>query len=254
MKIISTAVPAGGKGITYLTVDLEKGERIKKGDMIELELLDGSTVTREVLCMAQNYTCTAGQIRECRVCKRAPEKQQAEGECRVRLAVPDVDREALNSKENRDWMEFVADIESKVCITPYKELNMGEESIYDYVESGYSVPDRVIRYLQTTEPLTMSLGIYPHPFKKNVDLTGPYMYTDGKYSWDRDTWKYIVKYGLKVPQDFIDHVMSEEGEAYLRQSAEKNDSWSRRIADWKQEENTLCLLPEDAGDMGLEDF
>lgn len=38
------------------------------------------------------------------------------------------------------------------CITPYKELSGGEESIHDHIREGYEVPDKVIAYLRTTKP------------------------------------------------------------------------------------------------------
>ncbi len=145
-------------------------------------------------------------------------------------------------------------IEDKICITPYEELDMGDECIYDYVESGYSVPQQVLLYLRTTKPYLIRLGIYEHPFRKGVTLLGPYTYTDGVYCWDRDTWKYVVKYGLKLPQDFIDHVMSDAGRVFLEEFAAGEESWQKAIAQLKQEKNTLCLLPEDAGDVALEDF
>ena len=71
--------------------------------------------------------------------------------------------------------------------------------------------------------------------------------------WDRDTWKYVIKYGLKLSEDFIAHVMSEEGETFL-QSVSGEDSWQERLQDLKQQKNTLCLLPDDAGDISLEEF
>lgn len=60
---------------------------------------------------------------------------------------------------------FLAEMEKMVCISPFKEINGGEESIYDYVQDRYEVPDKVIAYLKTTNPYLMSLGIYKHPFK-----------------------------------------------------------------------------------------
>ena len=102
-----------------------------------------------------------------------------------------------------------------ICLTPYKEIKGGDESIYDHVREGYTVPDKVIAYLKMAKPYVMCLGIYEHPFKEGVTLLGPYWYQDGTYSWDRDTWKYVVKYGLELPQEFIDHVMSEEGTRFM---------------------------------------
>lgn len=141
-----------------------------------------------------------------------------------------------------------------ISLTPYREIVGGKESIYDHVQEGYSVPEKVIAYLRTSQPYVMSPGIYEHPFKKGCRLLGPYLYTDGTYCWDRDTWKYVVKYGLKLPQCFIDHVMSDEGTAFIEKCIEENPSWGNSINQWKERECLLCFLPDDAGDIDLEDF
>ena len=77
-------------------------------------------------------------------------------------------------------------MQEMICVSPYRELRFGNESIFDHVQGNYSVPDRVIAYLRTTQPYLMSPGIYKHPFKPETDLLGPYLYTYGKYCWDRD--------------------------------------------------------------------
>ena len=109
------------------------------------------------------------------------------------------------------------------------ELVWGDKSIYDYVQEDYSVPDKVIAYLRTTKPYMMSTGIYEHPFKPGVKLLGPYLYTDGKHFWDRDLWKYVVKYRVTLPQEFIEYVMSEEGDSFIERFIDENDSCSDRI-------------------------
>ena len=42
-----------------------------------------------------------------------------------------------------------------ISLTPYKEIKGGSLSIYDYVEEGYSAPEKVIRYLRTTKAYAM---------------------------------------------------------------------------------------------------
>lgn len=148
----------------------------------------------------------------------------------------------------------MANINDVISITPYKELHDGSKSIHDHTREGYSVPDKVIAYLQTAVPFLMALGIYDHPFKEGVRLLGPYWFTDGKYCWDRDTWKYVVKYHLVLPEEFIDHVMSDEGTAFLEKCVSEHKTWGQIIHRWKQQPNTLCLLPDDAGQIELEDF
>ncbi len=61
-----------------------------------------------------------------------------------------------------------------------------------------------------------------------------------------------MKYGLVLPQEFIDYVMSDEGTGFIEQHIK--DEWSLTIKQWKQSENGLCLLPDEAGNIVLEDF
>lgn len=145
-------------------------------------------------------------------------------------------------------------MQEMISVSPYKELRLGDESIYDHVLEGYSVPDCVIAYLRTTQPYLMSPGVYEHPFRPGTRLLGPYLYTDGKYCWDRDTWKYVVKYHVTLPQDFIDHVMSDEGKAFIGKFGAQPASWTGFIENRKEQEDSLCFLPADAGDISLEGF
>ena len=144
--------------------------------------------------------------------------------------------------------------ESMIMLTPFKELRLGEESIHDWVDTGYNVPEKVISYLRTTEPYVMSPGIYEHPFVPGKQLLGPYVYTDDRFCWDRDAWKYVVKYHVRLPQEFIDYVMSGEGDEFLKKHQHCPDSWQTSIEEQYEGESYLNLLPKDAGDIGLEDF
>lgn len=140
-----------------------------------------------------------------------------------------------------------------INITPYKEIKGGDESIFDNINETYKVPDKVILYLQTTQPYIVCLGLYQHPFK-DMKLSGPYWYTDGEYYWDRDTWKYVLKYHVTLPDRFVQKVMSGEGTAFLEQCAENDESWMKRIKEMKECPDMICLMPDNAGDFSLEDF
>lgn len=139
-------------------------------------------------------------------------------------------------------------------LTPYKELRQGDESIHDHAAAGgVSVADEVIAYLRSGNAYIFSPGVYQHPFKEGR-LLGPYIYTDNKrYCWDRDTWKYVVKYGLELPQEFVAFVLSEEGAAAFEEMS-GGATWSDVIKQWKSQEGSVILLPEDAGDTALDDF
>lgn len=69
-----------------------------------------------------------------------------------------------------------------INIMPYKEINGEEESIFDHIDESFIVPEKVILYLQTTQPHFVCMGIYQYPFK-GMSLCSPYSYTDGEYYW-----------------------------------------------------------------------
>ena len=242
--------------ILILHVKLEEGEVVHVGDMISIEMMDDTFLEREVKIIDPKYAGDYGVISKQASAYRKSKKAvtKAEGPCITEFAVLDVPYHEVKTEAEIMAREAMAEWDNKICLTPYEELNLGEESIYDHVQDGYTVPPRVITYLQTTEPFFMSPGLYDHPFKSGCQLLGPYTYTDGKYYWDRDAWKYVVKYHVTLPQDFIDHVMSEDGEAYLDQFAKENNTWAKSIEDLKNRPNTICLLPDDAGEIPLANF
>ena len=57
----------------------------------------------------------------------------------------------------------------------------------------------------------------------------------------------MVKYGLVLPQQFIDYVMTDKAAEFLDQK--HNSDW--HLAERK---NILNLLPEDSGDIPLDQF
>ena len=140
-----------------------------------------------------------------------------------------------------------------INITPYKEIKGGNESIYDYIDASFVVPQKVILYLQTNKPYMMSPGIYQHPFK-DMQLLGPYWNTDDEYYWDRDTWKYGLKYHVTLPQFFIAKVMSDAGTTFLKQFTESNTTWNKALHDLSERPNTICLLSYNDADYKLDDF
>ncbi len=242
--------------VLEIHVRLEEGEVLTEGGTIQIEMMDDSFLEREVKIINPRWIGDYAAVSE-----RAKQRKQS-GETLKEFKGPEVCdvvvmhvpyHEVKNEAEINS-RAFLAEMEKMVCISPFKEINGGEESIYDYVQEGYEVPDKVIAYLKTTNPYLMSLGIYKHPFKPDKNLCGPYLYTDGYYYWDRDTWKYVLKYHVTLPQEFIDHVMSDEGTAFLEAQARESDSWVSRIKDWKEQKDTLCLLPDIAGDEKLENF
>lgn len=156
------------------------------------------------------------------------------------------------------WTGIVEIMDMKWNLTPFSELHQGTKSIYDYVKDGYTVPDKVIAYLRTQRYLGVCPGTYDHPFKPGERLPGPYRLTDGHYTWDRDTWKYVLKYHLTLPEEFINYVMSDDGDRKLtelvNETIEKNEAWSDSIKECKKKQGYKCLLLGPGGSKELSDF
>lgn len=146
----------------------------------------------------------------------------------------------------------------RVNLTPYAELQQGNKSIYDYVKECYTVPDKVIAYLRTKRCLACCPGLYKHPFKDGEKLAGPYVYTDGYFHWDKDTWKYVLKYNLTLPKEFIEFVMSDDGDKKLTELVneliDNNESWSDSIKEYKKKQGYKYLLLGPEGNKELRDF
>ncbi len=133
-----------------------------------------------------------------------------------------------------------------INLTPYEELEQGDKSMNDSVDDTFEIPDKVLLYLQGGKEYVMSPGIYMHPFRPEMHLAGPYIYTDGKYIWDRDTWKYVKKYHLRLPDEFIEYVMAKDVDEFINERESWNDKFKAKGA--------ISFIPEDDGDVNLEDF
>lgn len=237
--------------VLNLDVELSENEEISLGDMIDIEMMDGSFLKREVKIinpkLAGDYAPVSKKVRESNWSRSKQPVTIIKGACHCSVVVLNVPYHEVKTDAEIKSRALRAERESRYCLTPYSEIKLGKESIFDHLQEGYTIPEKVIEYLKTQKLYFMSPGIYPHPFKPEKDLLGPYVYTDGYYYWDRDTWKYSVKYGLVLPQEFIDHVISEEGTAFLNEYAGR--TWKI-----KERKNMLNLLPDDHGDVSLDDF
>lgn len=249
--------------VLNLRIRLDDGDRLAVGDVIAIPMMDGSVIEREVMILEPKHAGDYAAV------SRKTAQKVADGEygtSREPVTTLDGPRPYCNAvvmnvpyhevrvEENIQAREFMEERRRKVCLTPFRELHLDSESIYDWVEEGYTVPDKVIAYLKTTMPDIMSPGIYEHPFKPGVRLLGPYCYTDGHYCWDRDAWKYVTKYHVRLPQEFVDYVMSGAGDDFLREHLPDASSWFQQIEDSYGDTSHANLLPKNAGSIDIEDF
>ena len=98
-----------------------------------------------------------------------------------------------------------------VCLTPYRELRHGGESLFNHLGKKKELSARVRQYLSLGIRQSFVQGIYRHPFT-GKELVGPVLVGDGvRFTWDRDTLEYVESYGLELPAEFLDFVNSPEG-------------------------------------------
>ena len=254
MKIISDVVSAYDYSHHILKIEADKGETIRVGQKISIMILDEDTMER----------IEEHEIASMHKWVLQPDEKHGDwidvesvsnGEdCKVEIYGIDGRVQTADMPSPAEQRAELERLAAMINVTPYKEINHGVgESIYDHIDENFTVPEKVILYLQTTQPHFLPLGLYKHPFK-DMKLCGPYSYTDGEYYWDRDTWKYIVKYHVTIPQNFIDKVMSDEGTAFLEKYAENNEEWRKRIKELKENPETLYLVPKKPGDYSLDEF
>ena len=249
--------------VLNLRVKLEDGEYVSVGEAIDIPMMDGTVLQREVKIIEPKYAGDYAAVSKKTAKRVADGEYGASDQPLLTLSGPkpycsvvvmNVPYHEVLVEENIRAREFREELERKVCLTPFKELKLGGESIHDWVVEGYKVPTKVIAYLKTTEPYLMSPGVYEHPFKPDMRLLGPYCYTDGHYWWDRDAWKYVVNYHVKLPQKFVDYVMSGDGDDFLEAHLPWAKSWFDRIEENYGDVPHGNFLPEGAGNVGIEDF
>lgn len=201
--------------ILNLHVSLDETESISLGDTVKIELMDDSVIEREVVLLNPKYANDYEYI-YCPDTYKGQITKQVSGKCLCTVVVMNVAYHDVKTEQEISSRRLFNEVRSRKCLTPYKELHWGKESIFDYIDPEFVVCDKVIQYLQTDESYLVAPGIYEHPFIPSKRLLGPYSYTDGQYYWDRDTWKYVVKYHLKLPKEFIDHVLSDKGTEFIK--------------------------------------
>ena len=133
------------------------------------------------------------------------------------------------------------DIENLIMVYEIENFVNGKKNIYKHCQKGYRVHEKVIMYLRIFNPC-MAVGLmYEHPFIKGKRCTGKAYMTDGKYCWDSDTLEYVLNYDLVLPQDFIDHIMSDYGTDFLSRCIKVRnfkEAWEIR----KTKPNQPCVL------------
>lgn len=213
--------------VLNLRVELDEGETISKGGFIKIEMMDDTFIEREIRIinprLAGDYAEVSEKVKKEGWRRSENPTTEITGACVCDVVVTDVPYHEVKTDEEIERRELIKERESRYCLTPYKEIHSGSDSIYDHIREGYSVPDKVIEYLKIPNPYLAGAGIYTHPFEPEVTLLGSTMFSDGYYYWDSRTSEYVSKYGLVLPEEFIAHVMSDKGTEFIEQYKNSSD-------------------------------
>ena len=245
MKIKSVNRVACEDNITVIFVETEENEVLHVGDEITIQLLDGTFVKREIYHIEIHKEIKGFKYRRNIAVETLGNGEEGDIFIEHTILIPYEGGVSIEEYQRRLKI---------IDLTPYKEIHCGKESIYDNVEEGFSVPDKVVLYLRTNDNLCAAPGIYEHPFMSGRNLFGPYISSDDIYAWERDTWKYVLKYGLKLPQSFIDYVMSEEGTKYIENYAKKDKVFSEILKKYNEDPKNLTVHVEGEDGIPYDEF
>ncbi len=89
----------------------------------------------------------------------------------------------------------------------YKNCPSIKDFIYPEIAANYEL-NKITNYLTTsTGIVATSRSSFPEPFTKEI-LSGSISYrTDGVWVWLDDLPNYIKKYGVALPQSFLDNIL-----------------------------------------------
>lgn len=198
--------------VANLRVQLDNGESLSKGGLIKIEMMDDTFIEREVKMInpkfAGDYAEVSEKTRQAGWKRSENPITEITGACMCDIVVIDVPHHEVKTDYEIKRREMIQERESRCCLTPYREIHAGYDSIYDHVKEGYYVPDKVLEYLKTENVYLTGAGIYKHPFEPEITMFGPTMYSDGYYYWDSNTAEYVSRYGLVLLEEFVSYVMN----------------------------------------------
>lgn len=132
-------------------------------------------------------------------------------------------------------------------------FSMSDNNKWSTFKEGYQVPDKVIAYLCAGRSKGAVAHLMQHPFKSDKSISC-HRYGDEMYTWYKDTWKFVVKYGLQLPKEFIDKVMSLESDIYFQNMIHILYGDKPLLEKHKQSLGYKCFLPSHSQLKELKDF
>ncbi len=82
-------------------------------------------------------------------------------------------------------------------------------SIKDLINKPIKDKEKVIRYMKRCKITAVAPARVTDLINPEKKISELYMMTDGKYEWRSDVIYYVDKYDMELPEEFIQHVLSQ---------------------------------------------
>lgn len=82
-------------------------------------------------------------------------------------------------------------------------------SIRDLINKPIKDKARIINYMKKCKVGAIAPAIITDIIDKETIIPELYMMNDGIYTWRSDVIYYVEKYDMELPEDFIQHVLSQ---------------------------------------------
>ena len=151
MEIIFASVDADNENRNILSIKTSDNETIEVGQIISIQLTDETFIEREIKAI-RLWKENSNQKRG----KWISVDSISNGEsCEVE--VYDIDGHVQTT--SMPSPAEMCRLKAMKNVMPFKEIKGGQESIYDHIDENYNVPQKVIVYLQTTQPHMVCMGL-----------------------------------------------------------------------------------------------
>ena len=82
-------------------------------------------------------------------------------------------------------------------------------SIMDLINKPITEKKKVLEYMKKGEIIAVAPAIIKDVINPEIRLPELFLMSDGKYEWRSDVIYYVEKYDMALPDEFVQHVLSQ---------------------------------------------
>lgn len=83
-------------------------------------------------------------------------------------------------------------------------------SIKELINKPVKEKEKVIEYMKKCKVVAIAPAIVRDLINPNNKINELCLMTDGKYEWRSDIIYYVEKYDMELPEEFIQHILSQQ--------------------------------------------